>query len=309
MVVAIRMTEDGPELTTVGKYELHPAAELFPEGDRVATRFLENDLKTNGQQAPLLLDAHGLLVDGRARVRILEKLGVRPVVRTLDPSENPWLAAIKANQHKLEGLGVSQRAALAGRVPCGPGGRRVADDDPRATPRTDDVGELLGVNRSSVQRFRTLLEPGVPIEFQQAVRDGRITVSLAGRAARGFPPDKALEYIRRVLNGAPADRLAKAMGLPSSRTQDGPPEPTRSLVEQVKRDSSDPRRHKHVGLPAIDALITALSSLHMVTDGVEELDPKISAVQAAELERTIVRHRGSLHVVLTLLRERKGSIK
>lgn len=63
--------------------EIHPYAAVFPmlvEDDLDA---LAEDIKANGLQSPIVLDAGGVLVDGRNRLAACERAGVEPTFTVL----------------------------------------------------------------------------------------------------------------------------------------------------------------------------------------------------------------------------------
>jgi hypothetical protein len=305
-VVAIRITDDGPEPDPVGKYGLHPAAELFPDADEDQLILLENDLRARGQQEPVLLDIEGRIVDGRARIRALDRIGVAPVTRTLSVDYSPWLVNLSANVGKVAGWTVSQRAQLAGKVPHRPtggvGGPRA--DVYTTPPRRADVAALLKIANGSIQRYHRVQAANPPPGFDQAIAAGRLTVSMALRVLGALPPRRVETFIRRVLNGADAEQVANAMRVPlTHHTPRAPADPTRS---QADRDAHTLQRHWYVNLPALEALAVALRSLQMVTESADGLDPSITPEQAGEMLKTLSRDRTSVFTVMKLLRERTG---
>jgi hypothetical protein len=62
-----------PELS--GK--CHPACLLLPEMAQDEYRKLVDDIREHGQRHPIIVDADGLILDGRHRWRALEELGER----------------------------------------------------------------------------------------------------------------------------------------------------------------------------------------------------------------------------------------
>lgn len=91
---------------------IHPAAKLFPELDDDAINELAEDIADNGQQQPILLDAEGVLLDGRNRLRACKIARVEPEFKTWTGNGSPVALIVSLNL-KRRHLTKSQKAALA----------------------------------------------------------------------------------------------------------------------------------------------------------------------------------------------------
>lgn len=92
--------------------KVHPAAKLFPELDDEAIHELAQDIAENGQQAPILVDADGVLLDGRNRLRACKIARVEPAFKTWHGKGSPVALIVSLNL-KRRHLTKSQKAALA----------------------------------------------------------------------------------------------------------------------------------------------------------------------------------------------------
>jgi len=90
---------------------VHPFADAFPmmTGDEM-DRLVE-DIKQEGQIEPCIVNAEGVLLDGRNRLAACERLGIDPVVRTVSPaSETAFIASLNIHRRHMT---VGERQALA----------------------------------------------------------------------------------------------------------------------------------------------------------------------------------------------------
>jgi ParB-like chromosome segregation protein Spo0J len=58
--------------------EVHPLAALFPMMSDDELADLAEDIKANGRIHPIVLDADGVLIDGRNRLRACELAAIEP---------------------------------------------------------------------------------------------------------------------------------------------------------------------------------------------------------------------------------------
>jgi hypothetical protein len=63
-------------MTTIGGYEVHPAADLFPLMDDGELEILANDIRKRGLQEPVTWDKDRKILDGRNRLRAIDLAGV-----------------------------------------------------------------------------------------------------------------------------------------------------------------------------------------------------------------------------------------
>jgi hypothetical protein len=68
---------------------VHPLAALFPMMAEDELAELAEDILTNGLMHPIVVDADGVLIDGRNRLAACEKAGVAPVYQELNGHDAP----------------------------------------------------------------------------------------------------------------------------------------------------------------------------------------------------------------------------
>ena len=71
------------------KYEIHPAATIFPMMTEEEYQGLKNDIAENGQREPVVV-WNDLLIDGRNRMQACIELDREPRVAELDSDQDPW---------------------------------------------------------------------------------------------------------------------------------------------------------------------------------------------------------------------------
>jgi hypothetical protein len=89
--------------------EVHPAAAVFPMLPDDELRELAADIKANGLNHAITLDAEGRIVDGRNRDAACKLAGVEPRYETLDAGRDPIAFILSQNVHRRH-LTEGQRA-------------------------------------------------------------------------------------------------------------------------------------------------------------------------------------------------------
>jgi ParB-like chromosome segregation protein Spo0J len=84
------------DIESIGTYEVHAVASLFPMLAGRAYSELRQSLEQNGQQQPIIL-YNGVLLDGRNRLKILLELGKQPVFQEYNGSLAPDEYILTAN--------------------------------------------------------------------------------------------------------------------------------------------------------------------------------------------------------------------
>src|SRR5215471_9839613 len=99
-----------PVPVQIGKYKLHPAAQLFPELDIGAYGHLKTSIEHIGQQNPIYVQGD-VLLDGRHRLRVCLELGITSdVVEYTGPLSPADL--IEAMNMRRRDLTADQRAQI-----------------------------------------------------------------------------------------------------------------------------------------------------------------------------------------------------
>ena len=80
------------------KYELHPACAAWPPMSEQELNELEEDIRVNGLREPITLTPDGLLLDGRNREIVCEKLGIE--ASTIIHDGDPVSYSLSKNKHR-----------------------------------------------------------------------------------------------------------------------------------------------------------------------------------------------------------------
>src|SRR5437867_1808404 len=157
------MSEQVPTgLVDVDRLEVHPAADIFPLLEGAEFEALVEDIRSNGLQNPIQLDAEGrMILDGRNRLGACRKAGVEPLFERWRGKGAALEAVISLNVHRRH-MNESQRALVAGRLKeqlaveaaqrRGVRGDKVVNLPPGASLKTrDQAAAMLNVSPSLVQ--------------------------------------------------------------------------------------------------------------------------------------------------------------
>lgn len=135
---------------------------------------LKADIQANGQREHIIV-WHGLLVDGRNRLRACEELGIEPEIGELLEETDPVQYALSQNLHRRH-LTTAQRSIVAAKLATLKHGQH--SDDTSNDVSQDDAAKLLTVSVKSLQRAKHVLENG-STQLAAAVESGDVPVSLA----------------------------------------------------------------------------------------------------------------------------------
>jgi hypothetical protein len=92
----------------------HPACLLLPEMTPEEFRDLAEDLRNHGQRHPIIVDAEGVILDGRHRYRaVKEELFLEPKAQTFYGDEREKAALVMSENVHRRHLTTQQRAAIA----------------------------------------------------------------------------------------------------------------------------------------------------------------------------------------------------
>jgi len=211
-------------MAITSRMEIHPGTSLVPEMDRDDLGRLEEDILANGQRMPILT-WRGLVVDGRARLKVLRKLRMQPLIEKIDPADDPIDVIISANVIRRQ-LEKSQVAMILAR---------------NASRRPEDL-KAAGVSARTVQSAVKVNRIAAP-EVVKAVDSGRLSVHMASKLA-DLPQEEQVEAVQELDNGNKAAVAAKVNGQKTTINRIAPvPEPApakatptpESIVEQFRQ--------------------------------------------------------------------------
>lgn len=280
----VRPPDPGPEL--------HQVLAHIPPVSQEAYSELLGDMVANGQRAPILIDQEGLLVDGRARWKACQELGITPVTQVIE--ENGWEASLAANRPRFPEI--SDRVVIVSTLPYRKSPSVPGDQRP---PTVGRAAELFDVPDHYARAFRALSSRPGTEGFQQAVLDGKIRIYTAARTVRAIPPELWPATLERMLDEA-------SRGLePSLPVR---PEDTPEMRTKAAADSGIVRRRRgRVNMAAVEQAINSLAALKSILEDAEILDPSITREQAAEALRSLSTDRRQIGRLMNLLKERKES--
>lgn len=174
---------------------VHPAADIFPMLDEADARSLAESIAAEGLLHPLTVDAAGVLLDGRNRLKACQSLGIEPsfVVYEGDP-----VRFIIASNLERRHLTTSQRAMVAEALANLAEGRPSVTAQKCAVSQTE-AASLLGVSRRSVQQAAEVKREAP--DLAEKVAAGEMTLGAATqsdilRAAREIKSERRKERDR-----------------------------------------------------------------------------------------------------------------
>ncbi len=180
----------------------HFLAELFPPLDEQAFQRLADSILANGQLDPITT-YNGQILDGRARFRACEKIGIPPTVTPFLGSD-PLRFVIEKNLQRQRPLNQSQRGLIAARIATLAVGRPNAGIP--AISQTD-AAKLLGVSRDTVTAARAVLTWGSPEVIAQ-IESGKARVGIIARVLRREQQNHA-EIGQRMKTGKNPERIQR----------------------------------------------------------------------------------------------------
>lgn len=220
----------------MGKYPIHPAAALVPPMPPDEYEQLKQRIAEFGLIWPIVVHK-GKIVDGRHRQRACEELGIDPVYqhddellehggdvkqfvfdascrRNLTPSQKAMLAAellpaIKPKRGRKAGSGLAQ----SNKKGCN--GALIIENG----KATEQAAEKVGVAPRTVAKAKNVSEKGCK-QLQQAVRDGRIDVTLAEKVVKSLDGEKQEEVVAAALASEKPDKELRAAVKPERPEHD-----------------------------------------------------------------------------------------
>jgi ParB-like chromosome segregation protein Spo0J len=162
------------------KYEVHPAANLFPMMSEAEYQGLKADIDEHGQREDIVVWCNKL-IDGRNRLRACEELGRNPSIAELDEHHDPVAYVISHNLHRRH-LTTSQRAIVAAKMANLKNGQagngRKVDPQNCGSTSTEDAAKLLNVSERSIESAKQVIK-SADAKVIAAVEQGAMTVNKA----------------------------------------------------------------------------------------------------------------------------------
>lgn len=162
--------------------EFHELANLFPMLGEKELHELAIDIKTRGQEDPIIT-FDGKILDGRNRYRACLMAGIKPKFKEY-AGTSPITFVLSKNLHRRH-LTESQRAMVAAKLATMKQGERT-DLEPSANLQKvsrDSAAEACKVSTRSVASAREVIDHGTE-ELREAVEQGEVSVSAAAEVAR-----------------------------------------------------------------------------------------------------------------------------
>lgn len=153
--------------------ESHPLAELFPMIDVVDLQQLADDIKTRGQEEPIVI-YEGKVLDGRNRLKACELAEVEPLTIDYEGSD-PLGFVLSHNLHRRH-LTNTQRAMVAAHVVDWENGINQYTIGSAELLTQEKAAEKLSIAQRAIIAAKRIREHGVP-ELVEAIRDGRISIN------------------------------------------------------------------------------------------------------------------------------------
>jgi len=251
MTTTLAPAENTAELA--GPFPVHPAAELFPLMQGADFDAFVEDIRVNGQQEPVVLDADGRLLDGRNRARACTSLGLRITTRRYD-GDDPMQFVISHNLHRRH-LTDSQRAMIAAELATLQMGRPpVSPPSGGLTSLTAaEVQALMQVSDTGLYRAKVIHREGTP-ELQALAKEISLPLETAARVARTSPAEQDA-YVQQIRAGADPVKAAPPVDLAARhdrRRVGEPPGGNEPLFGRSSRWRTYPHRRRgsgpHAGL-------------------------------------------------------------
>lgn len=140
----LREAQEDLELADVSEpMPVHPLAAVFPMMTDDELADLADDIKTNGQIHPIIVDGSGQLIDGRNRLRACEIAGVEPRIAPLN-GHDPQAFIVSANLARRNLSKGQQAMALAMIYP---------EPEKGGRGKVSHIHESLGVSKGAAQNL------------------------------------------------------------------------------------------------------------------------------------------------------------
>lgn len=223
----------------------HPYASIFPMMSDDEIQQLAEDIRTNGQRLDVVIDTHGLVLDGRNRLAACMLAGVTPREYVFEGTDREKLHLIFSLNVPRRHLNESQRAMAAARMAAElqtiadiqTASANLPNGEKAARPR-DVAAERMSVSARSVQDAATVLQSGDAAAIA-AVDSGETAVSAQAKRLRAQLAQDRGEHRAEADSGSvvAASRGQRAAGGGVSREERaGIRRDVKQLVQSYPRD-------------------------------------------------------------------------
>lgn len=270
----------------MAELKFHPLADAFPLMEGEEFEDFVNDIGLQGLRHPVVIH-DGKILDGRNRWRACQRLGISATTEPYTGTD-PVAFVVSENLRRRH-LTDAQRAMIAATLATLANGQHSRSAAPGGAPDQGltqrEAGQLMGVSRNSVQRARIVREGAVP-EVVAAVESGALPLTPAARLA-ALPADEQ----QRLMAEVPVRDVPSRV--PDSRAA---AQPRPILASNGRRIPQRGQRD------AMTSGISTLKGLCAGFDTVEEIEPGITADEAARWARDLSDAIGVLRTILRKVR-------
>lgn len=240
MTIVNTSTGEIVETNAVINYRIHPAADIFPLIDGEEFDQLVADIRERGQIEPVVLDADGVLIDGRNRARACAALGID--VKEIVYDGDDVVGHIVSLNLRRRQLTDTQRAMVAARLanlPVGANQHRRSEEGPSSGgPSRSEVRRLLNVSEGSLHRAKVVDRQGSP-DLKALTTEGKVPLASAVRMA-GADDETQAEFVEEVRAGAdPAEASVRLGGEAKVRRPSQATAVTRDMRADAIRDLAE----------------------------------------------------------------------
>lgn len=163
----------------------HKFAELFPLMESEALAELIEDIRENGQRAPITT-IDGAILDGRNRWMACDKLGIEPKLKEYK-GDDPLKFVLSVNLHRRH-LNESQRAIVAAKLANLKVGNPKVSIPPIGGIPSVEAAKSLNVGTRSVERAKAVLKASPALGNQ--VANGTISLNKAASQVKAKKEEK-----------------------------------------------------------------------------------------------------------------------
>ena len=166
--------------------ELNPVLaavrKALPEHTDAELEAMTADIKQKGQLVPILMKGKEV-VDGRARLQICKKLGIKPITHDLGSAANDADWAVSVNLYRRH-LTTGQRAIFAEELASLRKGSN--QHTAKAACSRKVAAKRMGVSEDSIDRARKVKEGGSP-KLVDMVSRGKVSLDAAAKLVKSYP--------------------------------------------------------------------------------------------------------------------------